>query len=306
MILKQATEPRLPEWACALLTAVISAAVSALSGILFILIASAPINTAVVIFSTAVLVLLPAFAVKTFLVFIGFRDRRLTTLLLTLGFFASLWVSFAYYVSHDYELSVYRYMKATDADVYYFGGYEELNSDYADPADFMQQMKDAPATIVLEGMSEGKLSSLTPEELAAIKSESLWDYFDYGNILGKTPDEVDASIRAARSMNAFDFTFDYRGLKQKDMFYMLRKPSRCSAEIKLIVRLGAHAVGFDTFSFFIFAQLVVIVMIGVHFDIDSKGQLIFIYESDKAEMIRSGLRCSLDALKEMKSGWKIK
>ena len=306
MILKQATEPRLPQWACVLLTAVLSAGISALSGILFILIASAGLNTAVVIFSTAVLVLLPAFAVKTFLVFIGFRDRRLSTLLLTLGFLASLWVSFAYYVSHDYELSVYRYMKATDADIYYFGGYEELSRDYADAADFIQQMKGAPASIALEGMSEKKLSTLTPEELETINSESLWDYFDFSHILGRTPEEVDASLRAARSMNAFDFTFDYRGLKSKDMLFMLRRPSRCSAEIKMIVRIGARAVDFSTFSMFIFAQLAVIVMIGVHFDINGKGQLIFIYESDKAEMIRSGLRCSLEALKEMKAGWKLR
>ncbi|SDA15839.1 hypothetical protein SAMN02910447_01004 [Ruminococcus sp. YE71] len=306
MKLRQATVPRLPVWSCILLTALLSAVVSAVSGILFILIASAPINTVIVVLSTAVLVLMPAFAVKTLCVFIGFRERRLTTLLLTLGYLASLWASFAFYVSHDYELSVYRYMRATDADVYYFGGYEDLHADYADAADFMIQMQQAPASIVLESMSEGKLRALTAEQLETINSESLWDYFDYSHILGKSADEVDASLRAARTMNAYDFTFDYRGLRAKNWGYMLEKPSRCSDEIRSIAKYGSHAVKFDTFSFFIFAQLAVIVMIGVHFDIDAKGQLIYVYEPLKLEMIKAIVRRSGEALREMKQGWKIK
>jgi hypothetical protein len=170
----------------------------------------------------------------------------------------------------------------------------------------MQQMQAAPASIVLEGMSEGKLDALTAEQLETIRSESLWDYFDYGNILGNDADEVEASLKASREMNAYDFTFGYRGLRAKNLRYMLENPSRCSDEIRLIAKSGAHAVRFDTLSFFIFAQIAVIVMIGVHFDIDGMGQLVFIYEPVRAAMVRAVLRRSQETLHEMRENLIIK
>lgn len=305
MKLKQATEPRLPMWVCTALSLILSAAVSAASGMGFITISGAAVAMPIMVFCTAVLVLLPAFIMKTFSVFSGLRSRRRLTALILAGFLLSVYPTLCCYISYDYELSVYRYMRVTDADVYYFGGYDAIAEDYLDSADLMQQMKSAPAAVLLDGMSDEKLSQLTASQLKAINSETLWDYLGFSEILGGDPDEVEASVRASRSMNAYEFTFGYRGLRAKTFGYMLTHPKRISTELSALA-IAASSVKFSVLTAFLISQLFVLYVIGLHFDINAKGQLIYIIEPSNHGERRGALRFVSDTVIEMRSHWRIK
>lgn len=306
MKLKQATEPKLPLWVCSTLSLILSAAVSAAAGMGFITISGAAVAMPIMVFSTAVLVLLPAFIMKTYSIFSGLRNRRLLTPIILAGCLLSVYPTLCYYVSFDYELSVYRYMRVTDADIYYFCGYEELAEEYFDSADLMQQMQAAPAAVLLDGMSDEKLSKLTASQLKAINSQTLWDYLGFGEILGDDPDEVEASVRASRSMNAYDFTFGYRGLRAKTLDYMLTHPDSTSAELRAIASAGSRSVQFSVLAAFLISQIFVLYVIGLHFDINAKGQLIYIIEPSKPGERVGALRFTADVLGEMRSHWRMK
>ena len=305
MKLSQAVSPRLPKAVCVMLGAVLSVICCAASGMCFILISGAGVPVPVMIFSTAALILLPAFIIKTYSVFIGLRSRPLLTGLMITGLFLSLYPTVCYYIGKDYDISVYRYMRGTDADVYYFGGYEGVTRDYLDGADLMAQMQAAPASIVLESMSEEKLKKLTAEQLKVINSENLWDYFGFGEILGSDPDEVEASIRASRSMSAYEFTFGYRDLKAKTTGYMLAHPEQIRQELYSIIRTGSHTVGASVLAAFLLSQLFTLYVTGYHFDVNAKGQLVYIYEPTPPEERFRALRFTAAVIREMASHWYI-
>lgn len=298
MKLKKALKPPLPVFVRSGVLLLISAAVSAAAGISFILISGASVSMPVMVFSTAVLVLLPAFVTKTYSIISGFRSRRLLTPMIIIGCLISLHATLSYYISHDYELSVYRYMRVTDADIYYFGGYDKLADDYFDGADLMQQMQAAPAALVLEGMSDDRIAALTASQLKSINSRSLWDYLGFGEILGSDPDEVEASVRASRSMNAYEFTFGYRGLRAKTFGYIFTHPRMIGGELKLIAAGGAKTVNIPVLAAFLISQIFVLYVVGMHFDINGKGQLIYIYDPEKSRARREGMRDMLAGLRE--------
>ena len=215
----------------------------------------------------AVLCLLPGSLVKLYAVLRRVRDLRAAAILCAAGFVLAMPAVFSYYVSHDYALSVYRYMKKTEADVYYFAGYESYLEDYSGAEDFMRQMKAAPASIVLDGMSDEKLSQLSAEELKTINSESLWDYCGFSDILGSTPQEVEKSMKKAHEMNAYEFTFKYRGLHAKTFGYMLVHPSLMFSELRgMITEPSGYSVPFATLIFFLISELFCMLTIVLRFD----------------------------------------
>ncbi len=255
---------------------IISLFSGAVSGMLFILITSSKVAAVISALCSAVLCLLPAFCTKTTAYFLSLRPPRLLASLSIIGLVLSSWSTMCYYVSHGYELSVYRYMKNTAADDYYFGGYEEYKNDYSGAEDFMRQMKAAPASIVIEGMSEEKLSRLTADELAGINSESLWDYCGFNDILGENAEETEASMKKASTMNAYDFTFKYRSLRPKTLGYMLTHPILAAEEITLSAKNSPLPLHFLLLLAFIFAQLIIVRAVSLKFFINEKKELVFI------------------------------
>lgn len=181
-----------------------------------------------------VLCLIPASAIKIITVLLSCQ-KKVSALWGIVGIAVSVWLSSAFYISHDYEISVYRYMKQTNFDVYYFeGGYESYLEDYENAQEFMDKLKSEPAAALLRNMSEEKVSRLTSEELNTINNESVWDYFGFDDILGVTSAEVEASMEKAEEsqMSAYDFIFEYRGLHAKTTGYMLFHPKQLLSELR--------------------------------------------------------------------------
>lgn len=258
---------------------------STAAGIGFVVIAGSNVAKLLAGLCAAVLVVLPAFCTKTFAVLTGYRDRKSLCLFAEIGLLLSFYPLLCFYVSHDYQLSVYRYMKVTPADDYYFGGIAGIRSDYDNVEDYISQMKNAPASIVLQSMSPDKLHKLSSEELKTINNESLWDYCGFDEILGTNPDEVADSMEHAANSNAYDFTFDYRGLSPKDMHYMLRNPSALFHELSSLFIDGSHSASPGVVLFFISGQIFAVYMVSLHFDVDEKGQLVYLYEKHERSFV---------------------
>ncbi len=249
--------------------------ISLASGILFVVIAGSSLPLVVAIISCAVLCLLPAVFTKAYAVKLKKISKGLAASLAFLGYILSIWITLCFYVSHDYELSVYRYMKETTADVYYFGGYDEFSEDYSSAEEYMNEMQSAPASIVLEGMSDQKLESLSADELSEINSESLWDYFGFTDILGSSADEVEQSMLAASKMNAYEFTFEYRGLYAKTTMYLLRHPSLASTEFIDVSTDPNTSISVSIVAVFLAGQLFAMWITQMRFDVNNDGQIIY-------------------------------
>ena len=236
---------------------------------------------------------------------IGYSDRALITVLTLLGMLAALPSVTAYYISHDYEMSVYRYMKVTPADEYYYGGYNDLESDYVSPEEFMQAMQDAPASIVLDSMSIEKLGKLTAEQLDTIHSESLWDYFGFSEILGTDSDEVEDSLTASRTMNAYEFTFEYRGLTAKTFGYLLRRPEQMPDEMEYIIRAGSHSVKISTLMIFLGGELFCVYMLCMHFGVNDKRHIVYFTRPAPLVRTMAFFRLLGSSVREMHSNWHL-
>lgn len=257
--------------------AVVSAAACSAAGTLFILIAGSDAAAVISLFCAAVLCLLPAFCCKAFAVFAGLKKERALLAACFIGLVLSLGVTLCYYVSHDYELSVYRYMKKTRADDYYFGGYESYAEDYGGAEDFMRQMKAAPASIVLDDMSEEKLSRLTADDLKEINGESLWDYCGFDDILGKSAEETEASMKKASEMSAYEFTFGYRGLRAKSFGYVFSHPKLLASELRTMISSPEPCtVKFTTLAVFYAGQIFAYFMIILRFEVTEDKKIIYV------------------------------
>ncbi|MCD8095579.1 MAG: hypothetical protein LUE12_05570 [Ruminococcus sp.] len=258
-----------------ILIGVLSLLFFAVSGVLFVLIADSSLPKISIILCTVVLAVLPAAAIKYFTILGSMKFKGSASAFILIGFLLSLWITSCCYISHDYELSVYRYMKKTDADVYYFGGYESYTEDYSDAQDFMDQMKNAPASIVLESMSEEKLSSLSSDDLKKINSETLWDYFGFTDILGSTAEEVEESLLTASSTNAYDFTFSYRNLHAKTFSYLLKNPSLLASELKGIAKDQNACLDITYLIIFLLIQVIFLFFVGFKIDVNSDKRLVY-------------------------------
>jgi hypothetical protein len=257
----------------------LSAVLCAVTAMLFILIAGSKVAAVISLFCAAVLCLIPAAAAKLYISVRKLKEKNVLCALCFFGFLLSLPLSLSYYVSHDYDLSVYRYMKKTQADDYYFAGYENYLEDYGGAEDFMRQMKAAPASIVLENMSEDKLSRLSAEELKTINSESLWDYCGFDDILGSTAEEVEQSMKAASEMTTYDFTFGYRSLHAKTLGYMFAHPRLMIGEVGMMIKQPTeHSVRFVTLVIFWLGQLLAVRMILTGFELDEENRIIYIHK----------------------------
>lgn len=279
------SSPALPRPAECVLAVLVMLVSATAAGMGFVIIAGSSVARVLVGLCTCVLVILPAFVTKTFAVMTRFRERKTLCLLSAVGFLLSLYPLLCFFVSHDYEMSVYRYMKTTKADVYYFGGLDDVKHDYNSVEDYTYQMKQAPASIVLRSMSPDKLHKLSSEELRTINNESLWDYCGFDEILGTTPDEVIDSMEHAAKSNAYDFTFDYRGLSPKDMSYMLKKPKAMFHELSLLFLNGTDSNSPAVLVFYLAGQAFALYMISMHFDVDEKGQLVYLYEKHERSFV---------------------
>ena len=252
--------------------------VSAASCMLFILICSSSVAVPIIFFCSAVLCLLPAAAAKLSAYALHIRSPKILASLACIGYALSLWLTLCSYVSQGYESSVYGFMKHSNADDYYFGGYEEFKKDYKDTEDFIRQLKAAPASIVLDGMDKDKLAGLSADELAQINRESLWDYCGFDDILGPDIAEVEASMKKAAEMNAYDFTFKYRSLTPKTFGYMLTHPHLLFDELKYIIKDSSQKVGFPLLIFFMIVQIIIIRIVARRLFINEGREIVFVTE----------------------------
>lgn len=305
---KQPESPEESEIRCAaqIIAFVVMSLLFDISGAAFLLISGSDVATVLSFFSTAVLYLLPACMVKLIMHKFGTDDRAAVTAIAITAFIFSFIPVSAYYVSHDYELGVYRYMRATDADVYYYGGYDEFKSDYIDPLDFMKKMQSAPASIVLEGMNSEKANSLTPEQLEDLNSKNLWEYLGFNEILGTTIDEVEDSMAASRTMNAYEFTFNYRGLTAKTYWYELKNPGMMIGELKDIAKTGSHSVRFSLYVTYLVMQLMCTYMVCMHFGVNDEKHIVCYVKPSEFRELKIFFRYIAECLREMKGNWQIK
>ncbi len=151
-------------------------------------------------------------------------------------------VKWAIYVSRDNNTNIYKEMKAMNADEYY--AVDDLGLTTEDEVEeYIELLKETKMSIFIDLSSYSDLDSLTKSQREKLENETIWEYFDYENILGSDAKEVMKSIEKAEKMNAYDFTFSYRGLKPHNTVYLLTHPSELWSEIKEINEVGRWTMG---------------------------------------------------------------
>lgn len=166
------------------------------------------------------------------------RNPVMALISLGLGLLIANYAKWAIYVSHDYDSLYYKTMKDTTAYKYYLGSDSDYSEYYDSIEEFISSFKEAPASLYLAEMSDDEISLLSDEELDSLQNDSIWDYFDFDDILGKDASTVEKSLEKSKEMNAYDFTFEYREMKPKTVGYLMIHPVEMFKDIQEINRVG--------------------------------------------------------------------
>ena len=184
---------------------------------------------------SAVIGILGGFLVKTFKI----RSTAIALIAVIIGLAFANYAKWAIYVNRDYDEFCYDDMKNIQADEYYY----IYTEDFEDTEDFVSTLKDTPASLLMSESTTEDLKYLTAEEINSLKNDSLWDYLEFDDILGTDAETIEKSISKSSEMNAYDFTFEYRGLKAKTVGYLMTHPVEMFKDIKDINEVGRWTYG---------------------------------------------------------------
>lgn len=94
------------------------------------------------------------------------------------------------------------------------------------------------------------LSSFTSSEQAEMKTQTLYEFYDYDEFLGKTKEECKANLEKAKELTAYEFYYEYRNLAEKGEFGfeapslidIVKDPGMLWKDIKQIAKEGRWSI----------------------------------------------------------------
>lgn len=176
------------------------------------------------------------------------RNPAMAMLALCLGLVIANYTKWAIYVSRDFDDLYYDDMKSTTAYQYYLGSEAEYDVYFEDVDDFIDTFKNTPASLFINDMTADEMKYMSDEDIESLQNDSMWDYFDFDNILGTDAETVEKSLEKAAEMNAYEFTFDYREMKPKTTGYLMTHPGEMFKDIKNINDVGRWSYRANTTS----------------------------------------------------------
>ncbi len=168
------------------------------------------------------------------------RNPLVAVAAITVALLVVNYLKWAIYVSRDFNKYYYKDMKEESAVEYY--GLDVFTYDDLSVDDVMVLCQSLKASDAIE-LTPEEIGKLTDEERESYYSDSLWDFMEYGDLLGSSPDEVERSVEKAEGMTAYEFKFKYNKIPAMTAPYLAAHPAKMFSSIKDINEVGRWYIG---------------------------------------------------------------
>lgn len=107
------------------------------------------------------------------------------------------------------------------------------NTDgFGDYYDFYHQTK------AYDLFSNDSTGDFTDKDIATMQKKSVWQFFELDKLLGKDKKSAQKSLEKSYTMNAYDYTYDFRKYDKTGLFDIIAHPSDLWNDIKSINKEG--------------------------------------------------------------------
>ncbi|WP_287286889.1 hypothetical protein, partial [Ruminococcus sp.] len=184
-----------------------------------------------------------AIAVSCALGFVGGKivrafKMRNTVVAVACAVVGFLFASYFKWALYDYnDLKKYGYELMSEYTAYDY--YDELNmlfdentDGFGDYYDFYHQTK------AYDLFSNDSTGDFTDEDIATMQKKSVWQFFELDKLLGKDKKSAQKSLEKSYTMNAYDYTYDFRKYDKTGLFDIIAHPSDLWNDIKSINKEG--------------------------------------------------------------------
>ena len=151
------------------------------------------------------------------------------------GFLLASYFKWALYDYNDLKKYGYELMGEYTAYDYY----DELNmlfdentDGFGDYYDFYHQTK------AYDLFSNDSTGDFSDKDIATMQKKSVWQFFELDKLLGKDKKSAQKSLEKSYTMNAYDYTYDYRDYDKTGLFAIIAHPSDLWNDIKSINKEG--------------------------------------------------------------------
>lgn len=154
------------------------------------------------------------------------RNTLIAVLFCLIGFLGATYFKWAFYDYLDLKKYYYSEMEKITADAFY-----DFDTYFADNDSIDNSYELLHSLTVADAKSAGELKNADPK----YDNKTLWEFADYDKLLGNTKSEVKTSLSKAKTMNAFDFTYNYRNAYEyRGLMQIVSSPSDLWKDIKQI------------------------------------------------------------------------
>lgn len=166
------------------------------------------------------------------------RNTLVAMICTIVGFLIATYFKWALYDYNDLKKYGYDLMKDQSAWEYYY----EISTmfDGADPDSFEEYYNAYHELNAYDCFGyDGDDSDFTAEDIADMKNQSVWEFLEFDKLLGKDLETAKESFSKSQTMNAYEYTYEYRtGYEKIGLFDILTSPSDLWKDIKGINEEG--------------------------------------------------------------------
>lgn len=166
------------------------------------------------------------------------RNTLVAMICTIVGFLIATYFKWALYDYNDLKKYGYDLMKDQSAWEYYIElstMFEDTDSDsFEEYYDFYHELN------AYDFFSyDGDDSDFTAKDIEDMKKQSVWEFLEFDKLLGKNLETAKESLSKSKTMNAYDYTYEYKtGYEKIGFFDILTSPSDLWNDIKGINEEG--------------------------------------------------------------------
>ena len=169
------------------------------------------------------------------------RNKTVAVVCAVIGFLLASYVKWAMYDYLDLKKNYYNKLKDCTAEEFYdfdyYFGFEGVETQ--NMIDMYKSIHQSTTFMDSNGEIDYSGFDLTDEQIEEIESKTVWDYNNFEKLLGSDADEVEESLEKAKTMNVYEFTYEYRKAEdKKTVLSLLTSPKVLWKDIKEINRVG--------------------------------------------------------------------
>ena len=165
------------------------------------------------------------------------RNTLVTVICVSIGFLIATYAKWAIYDYWDVKNNFYEPMQQYSAYEYY--GFSYIFDDSTNFEDAYNALHDMKNVENIETTDEEENSiGYSRGSDTVVSDESIWEAGGFDDLLGTTVEEAKASVEKSKDLNAYDFTFEYRGVKKITFTNLLTSPHDLWEDIVDINRTG--------------------------------------------------------------------